>query len=490
MRTPRVLFVKYHEAADQQPMSRRAAEKMGLFPSLSLGGLAALLRREGYPVGILDLHAENLLVDQAEDRVRSFDPQVVGITCKTLGWPAVIQVAQMVRRAAPKAIVVVGGPHMSIYPEETLTWDCFDLAVVGDGEETLLAICDRVAHGGEPWDVPGTLARKPDGEVVRNPPRPWVRDLDAYPFTAFDLMPMERYHGLTVLEPLATMVTSRGCPWHCGYCSQVYSEKLRFRSPEHVVEEMAWLERRFGVREIIMFDETFTIGKARMMAFSDEVLRRGLKVKFNIRARVDTVDAEVLRALKRAGLRSIHMGVEAGTDRLLKIMNKQITRAQAEQAFREARETGIETRGYFMIGYPDATAHDIEETIRFACGLGLDWASFSVATILPATDLYRIARERGYVQGDPWREYTLDGGGPIPQLETETFTAEALRRYRTRAYVSFYLRPELVLRKIARSEDWREIREMLGGAVVLSEIVKSTALRRVPQAHVGKIATV
>ncbi len=489
-RRTRVLFVKYHEAADQQPMSQKAAEKMGIFPSLALGALAALLRREHYPVGVLDLHAENLLVADAEGRVRDFDPQVVGLTCKTLGWPAVIQVARMVRRAAPKALVVVGGPHMSIYPEETLTWHCFDIAVAGDGEETLLEICDRIEHGGEPWDVPGTVARRPDGEVVHNPPRPWIRDLDRYPFTAFDLMPMDRYHCLTVLEPMATMVTSRGCPWHCGYCSQVYSERMRFRSPEHVVEEMAWLERRFGVREIVMFDETFTIGKARMMRFSEEVLRRGLRVVFNIRARVDTVDAEMLRALKRAGLRSIHMGVEAGTDRLLKIMNKQITRDQVEQAFRQAREAGIETRGYFMIGYPDATPHDIEETIRFACSLGLDWASFSVATILPATDLYRIARERGYVQGDPWRDYTLRGGGPIPQLETETFTAEQLRRYRTRAYVSFYLRPELLLRKVARSEDWGEIREMLSGAVVLSEIVKATALRRVPRAGVEHIATV
>ncbi len=486
----RVLFVKYHEAADQQPMSRKAAEKMGIFPSLSLGGLAAWLRQNGFLVGMVDLHAENILPEQAAERIRSFDPHVVGLTAKTLGWPAVIGIAQLVRSVVPRALIVAGGPHMTIYPRESLSWDCLDIAVVGDGEETLLEICQRLEEGEEPWDVAGCAVRRPDGEVLLNPARPPVSDLDRYPFTAFDLMPMERYHCLTVLNPMATMVTSRGCPWHCGYCSQVYSEKLRFRCPEAVVEEMQWLERRWGIREVVMFDETFTIGKKRMRRFAEEVLRRDLKVRFNIRARVDTVDREVLQLLKRAGLRSIHMGVEAGTDRLLKIMNKQITRAQTERAFRIARETGIETRGYFMIGYPDATRHDIEQTIRFATELGLDWASFSVATILPATDLYRIARERGYVQGDPWRAYTLNGGGAIPQLETETFSAADLSRYRTQAYARFYLRPDLIRRKLSKTESREELMEMAGGAVVLKEILKTQLLRRKPRVEAGKLATV
>jgi radical SAM superfamily enzyme YgiQ (UPF0313 family) len=286
------------------------------------------------------------------------------------------------------------------------------------------------------------------------------------------------------------MVTTRGCPWHCGYCSQVYSEKLRFRGIEHVVDEMEYLERVHGVKEIVFFDETFTIGKRRMRKFAEEVGRRNLKVKFNIRARVDTVDREVVRALKKAGLRSIHMGVEAGTDRVLKIMNKQITREQTERAFRICREEGVDTRGYFMIGYYDTTPDDVEDTIKFAAGLGLDWASFSVATALPATDLYRIAQERGYVDGDFWRQYTIDGGGVIPQLETETFTSEELRAYRTKAYMKFYMRPDLIRRKLSKSEGRAELLEMVGGAQVLTEIVKSTVLKRIPSVGIGKWATV
>ena len=209
-----------------------------------------------------------------------------------------------------------------------------------------------------------------------------------------------------------------------------------------------------------------------------------------IRDRVDTVDREVVKVLKKAGLRSIHMGVEAGTDRVLKIMNKQITREQTERAFRICREEGVDTRGYFMIGYYDATPQDIEDTIKFASGLGLDWASFSVATALPATDLYRIAQERGYVDGDFWKQYTIDGGGFIPQLETETFTAEQLRAYRTKAYMNFYLRPDLIRRKLSKSEGREELMEMLGGATVLSEIVKAQLLKRIPQVGLGKWGTV
>ncbi len=490
----RVLFLKYHEDADQQPLSRKAAERLGIFPSLALGGLAAVVRNHGFPVRIIDLHAENIFPEESASRVREYSPQVIALTAKTLGWPAVVELALLARSVVPEAIIVVGGPQLSVFPRESMSWQCFDIAVLGDGEETFLDICQRVEDSGPHWtalqDIPGTLVRTSDGELLMNPARPAVDDLDRLPFTAFDLMPMHRYHCLTVLNPMATMVTSRGCPWHCGYCSQVYSERLRFRSPEAVVQEMEWLERRFGVREIVMFDETFTIGKERIRQICEEKLRRNLQVRFNIRARVDTVDRESLNLLKQAGLRSIHMGVEAGTDRLLKIMNKQITKEQAERAFKIARECGIETRGYFMIGYFDATAHDIEETIDFAKNLGLDWASFSVATALPATDLYKVCRQRGYIDGDPWKEYTLDGGGAIPQLETETFTAQQLRAFRARAYREFYLRADLIRRKLSLSQSRADLFEMLGGLGVLAEIFKANVLKKVPRVDLGTHGTV
>ncbi len=485
----KILFIKYHEAADQQPLSKKAAEKLGIFPSLALAQLAAWVRQHGYQVGLIDLHAENLLPKDAGSRVRDFAPDIVALTAKTLGWPAVIEIAQMVKAEYPRAVVVVGGPQLSIYPKESLTWECFDMAVVGDGEETMLDICDHVESGSSLLDIPGTVVRKGD-ETVINASRPVPKDIDRYPMPAWDLLPMGSYNCLTLLKPFATMVTTRGCPWHCGYCSQVYSEKLRFRDPMLVVDEMEYLEKTYGVREIVMFDETFTIGKKRMRKLSEEILRRNLKVKFNIRARVDTVDRETLTLLKRAGLKSIHMGVEAGTDRVLKIMNKQITREQTERAFRIAREVGIETRGYFMVGYYDATPDDVEEMIRFSANIGLDWASYSVATALPATDLYRIAQERGYVDGDFWRRYTINGGGPIPQLETETFTAERLRQYRTKAYMNFYLRPDLIRRKLSKSEGREELMEMLGGVTVLTEILKSTLTKAIPSVGLGKWGTV
>jgi len=486
----RVLFIKYHEAADQQPLSQKAAEKLGIFPSLPLLGLAAYVRQNGFPVKFIDLHAMNLETKEAASLVREYDPQVVALTAKTLGWPAVIEIAQMVRATCPKALIVVGGPHLTLYAKESLTWDCFDVAVVGDGEEPFLDICEAVESGSDFSGISGTVVRQASGELIENEARKLPKNIDKYPMSAWDLVDINNYHCLTLLKPFATMVTTRGCPWHCGYCSQVYSDKLRFRSPELVVDEMEYLSRKLGVKEIVMFDETFTIGKKRMRKFAEEIRRRDVKVKFNIRARVDTVDREVLTLLKEAGLRSIHMGVEAGTDRLLKIMNKQITRAQTEKAFRIAREVGIETRGYFMIGYYDAAPEDIEETIRFAASIGLDWASFSVATALPGTDLYDVAKERGYVEGDFWRQYTIDGGGLIPQLETETFSAERLRAYRTKAYMKFYLRPDLIRRKLSKSEGREELLEMLGGATVLTEIVKSSVMRRVPQVGLGKIATV
>ena len=171
MKKTRILFIKYHEAADQQPLSQKAAEKLGIFPSLALAQLAAWVRMHGYIVDIIDLHAENLLPKDAANRVADWKPDIVALTAKTLGWPAVIEIAQMVRQAVPKAVVVCGGPQMAIYPRESLTWDCFDLAVVGDGEDTFLDICDHVEQGSALNDIPGTLFRHPSGEIDQNPAR-------------------------------------------------------------------------------------------------------------------------------------------------------------------------------------------------------------------------------------------------------------------------------------------------------------------------------
>ena len=154
---------------DQQPLSKKAAEKLGIFPSLALSSLAAWVRQNGFDVDLIDLHVENIYPQDAAGRVQDYDPHIVALTAKTLGWPAVIEIAQMVRQAAPKAIVVVGGPQLSIYPEESLSWDCFDIAVVGDGEETLLEICERIQSGSDWTDILGTCARLPDGSVRRNP---------------------------------------------------------------------------------------------------------------------------------------------------------------------------------------------------------------------------------------------------------------------------------------------------------------------------------
>jgi anaerobic magnesium-protoporphyrin IX monomethyl ester cyclase len=144
----RVLFIKYHEAADQQPLSRRAAEKLGIFPSLPLASLASWIRQHGFDVRILDLHVKNITPQDAAREVAEYDPQVVAITVKTLGWPACIEIAEMVRATVPRAVIVIGGPHLGIYPRESLSWPCFDVAVVGDGEETFLELCERVRDGG------------------------------------------------------------------------------------------------------------------------------------------------------------------------------------------------------------------------------------------------------------------------------------------------------------------------------------------------------
>ena len=204
----RVLFMKYHEAADQQPLSQKAAEKLGIFPSLPLLGLAAYVRQDGFPVHFIDMHSMNLETHEAEAMVREIDPHVVALTAKTLGWPAVIEIAQMVRANCPKALIVVGGPHLTLYAKESLTWDCFDVAVIGDGEEPFLEICQAVEAGWGVEGIPGTLVRNAAGELIESEARKLPKDIDKYPMSAWDLVDINGYHCLTLLKPFATMVTT------------------------------------------------------------------------------------------------------------------------------------------------------------------------------------------------------------------------------------------------------------------------------------------
>lgn len=358
-------------------------------PPLGLALVAAVLEKAGHQVSIVEANALRL---QPEDIVRGVaGADVVGLTAVTPTINAAIAIARHLKKASPAMPIILGGAHATLLPEETLAAASeVDVIIRGEAEDTILDLL-KVLELGQPLSSVSGITYRKDGEVVSNPARSKDTDLDSLPFLAYHLLPWKKYrphppHGR--YPPFAAIITSRGCPYRCSYCSKpIFGNKFRGQSALRVVEEVAYHQKRFGIRELVFYDDVFTLDKKRAHAIADELIKRRLKVHWSCETRVNLVDGELLRHLKQAGCYSISYGIESGSQKILDTLDKGINPGQVEEAVRLSREAGLETVGYFMIGSPGETAETIQQTIQFAKKLKLDFAQFAVTTPFPRTKL-------------------------------------------------------------------------------------------------------
>jgi radical SAM superfamily enzyme YgiQ (UPF0313 family) len=464
MTKPFTLLVKYHQNANIRPIPEEAEETLQVYPSLGIGYIASYLRSKGYPVDILDAHALKMSPEQYKQKLASTGAAIIGITSTTVGWPGAVEAAKLAREALPNALIIAGGPHLSVYPEESLTFPFIDMAVIGDGEETMLEIVRKLENGENINDIPGT-AVKVDGRFKLNPNRSLITDLSSLPHPAVDTLPLDRYRCLTLEYPFFTMVSSRGCPYKCGFCSQVYcGDRVRFRSPEDVVSEIETYINQYGAKEIVMFDETFTLNERRVLNICNLIKEKKLKFRWNIRTRVDTITEPMMAALKETGCYGLHMGVESGDPHILEVMQKGITLDQVRWAFKTARKYNFITRGYFMIGYLDETPATYKATVDIAKELDLDWASFSITT-----PLFDESVRRGYIDPDFWKKYTLlqVSKKDFPHVPSEHWDEHKLSDMMRDAYFKFYLRPGYALRRLTTIRSWKQFTDLFRGLKII-----------------------
>ena len=455
---PRLTLVRVNERRGVHPFLTEA-NVSGIYPPLGVAYLAGAARRAGYPVSIIEAHAQDLSHQEVAEAVHNIGPAVVGITSTTFNWPVVADLARHVRRRCPGVQLWVGGPQLSLYPDQCMAGGDIDAAVLGEGDEAVVEMLERVARGEDVAGLPGTLARSKDGsgELVRGPARAPIAELDSLALPAIDLLPLHRYRSLTLPTPYVTMTTTRGCPYRCRYCSQVYvGGTYREHGVERVLAEMNRAVNDFGAQEIVFFDETFSLSRKRTLALCEAILDRGPRVRWNVRTRADLLPDELLAAMADAGCCSIHVGIEAGSERVRRLMNKKLDLARAQRALGEARRLGIETRGYFMLGYPGETQGEMEQTMRLARDLPLDWASFSITQPMPRTGIYDDMLEDGH--HDYWQDYTLlRVSHPPGYFESEGLDARALEALLHKAYRGFYLRPKTLAGKLRNPRLWKEL---------------------------------
>lgn len=441
-------------------MSDLFEKESGLYPPLGLLYLAAGLLQDGrHQVKVVDGPALEASHESIEREIRELRPQMVGIQSLTFHLLDTLAVAERVKRVDPAIHVCLGGPHVFLYPRETLGFPFIDSLILGEGETTFPELLNALEKGKPLEEVQG-IAFRSGGEVILTDGRPLIESLDTLPFPARRLIPYQRYYSVLGKEGLmTTMITSRGCPFSCIYCGRFHiGKRFRARSARNVVDEMeACLE--MGIGEFQVFDDIFTLDKKRALAVCQEIVQRDLNLSWAIRSRVDTVDRELLQGLARAGCRRISYGVEAGSDEILKNLKKGITTRQAEESVRMTQEMGIAVLADFMLGSPGEKREHILRTIDFALKLRPDFAQFTVTTPYPATELYLDGLRRGVIEQDYWREFAQQPREDfVTPFWNEHLSREELLELFRLAYRRFYLRPSYVWGRFRRLGSWKEFK--------------------------------
>lgn len=410
-------------------------------PPLGLAYMAAVLEENNIEVNIIDASAMDMTWEELETEIANSDPQVIAITALTPTISQALQSASIAKKTCPEATVVMGGYHPTFNYRDVLENDFVDVVIRGEGEITLLEMVKALINDTPLSEVEGIAF----GDVV-TPDRPLIHDLDSLPFPALHLLPMEYYKLLNMKTNMATMITSRGCPMQCSFCSSasMHGAKMRMRSTQNIVDEMEFLIKEYQVETLAFMDDTFTLNRKKVKEVCDEIIKRGLKVMWGCTARVDTLSEDLIATMKEAGCIAIFMGVESADQQTLDAVNKQTSIDKIRKAFEMSQKQKMRTIASVVLGMPGDTRESIKNTVKFVKELKPSYAIFSLATPYPGTRFYQQAFEKNLIKVRDWSKYTLIS----PIIETMGCSLEELRKLQAGAFVQFYLRPGYILRQV------------------------------------------
>ena len=411
---------------------------------LGLLYLAAMARCKGFEAAIVDA-SDKLDFESAVQVILQYKPRYVAITATTVSIYNAARLARMVKEKGGNITTIIGGPHLTAVPEETMRrFSEFDIGVLGEGEEALVDLLDAMENRRRFHNVAGIVFRD-EGKITRTRNRELITDLDELPFPAWDILPdfPKGYHPAASKFqrlPAAYILSARGCPYKCIFCDRsVFGNRCRFFSAGYVVEMIRFLYNRFGVREISFEDDTLFLSIPRLVAICEQLLKEKLSISWTCNGRVDSVAPDILKIMKRAGCWQIGYGIESGVQEVLDFAKKNVTLQQIENAVELTSKSGILSKGFFILGFPNDTPKTIRHTIDFAKRIKLDDITVAFMTPFPGSKLYADARRYGTFDED-WRKMNILDIVFIP----DGLTKEELRRSSKRAIREFYLRPRII----------------------------------------------
>lgn len=454
----------------------------GLSAPLNLAYLASYLRthRPDSDVSILDAEAYELSHDDTIEKIENIKPGLLGITTTTPSFDIIKELIHLIHQKMPYLPIVLGGPHATGSPEECALTKGVNSVVLGEGEVTFLEIFDAIKDKKNLDNVPG-ICLKVDGSVKFTANRPLIKNLDSLPLPARDLLPTHLYFSPPTKslseDCVANIISSRGCPFHCTYClsDMMWKNKYRHRSPENVVNEIEGLINAYDIKEFNFNDDLFTANKKRLKHFCELLIKKDLNIKWVCMSRADYIEDETLVLMKRAGCGKIAMGLESGSEKVLKVMKKRIDLSRSVKAVQEIKNAGIKVGVSFVIGHVGETEETIQKTIKLAKTCNPDTIAFFQASPYPGTEFYRMVKEAGYLRpGLKWVDFAIVSN-KFSTIDLPGLPAEKIHEWVKKAYRSFYLSPRYIFSQLRNIRSMHDVKNLIQGMIIFFKLALGTS---------------
>ncbi|MFA4834196.1 MAG: radical SAM protein [Patescibacteria group bacterium] len=431
-----------------------------LWMPLSLAYIAAVLRKEGNEIKLIDCIAERMKAEKLIKIAKDFLPNLIVINTAFPSIKGDMEVAAEFKKALPSANIAIFGLYPTLFEDKFLEeFSAPDFAVIGEPEWVIKNLVKKLEAGKELEEVDGLVWREGERIIVNQSQKIEENNLDELPFPARDLLNNEAYRLPTDGKKFTLLSVGRGCPFTCSYCAAntYYGKEFRKRAVKSVVDEIEECLKKYGIKSFLFWGESFTLDSAYGEAICDEIVNRGLKIKWSTTSRVDTLNENLLKKMKQAGCILLGLGIESANQEVLDRARKGTNLEKIKKAIKMVKEAGISSMGHFVFGLPGDTKESAEETVKFARKSGVNYAQFYCAIPYPRTELGRIAEENNWVETKDYSQFDLTKS----VMRNETLTSRQIKKFRDKAYLKFYFRPKMLKQTMGEVSSLRSFLEIL-----------------------------
>ena len=433
---------------------QRADSYQYLMVPISLPSIAAVLLKNGFAVRIIDCIADDISLEELENILARENPFLAIVNVATMTFDTDKKTAELCRKLKIPCAAV--GMHVTTIPDDAMKSSDFDFPIRGEPELISLNLAKALYNKKDLKEVKG-ISFKKNEKIMHNPDEKLIENLDDLPFPARDLLNNEKYIEPLTQEPYTLVITGRGCPFNCIFCTanRYYGKRQRIRSPKNIVDEIEEVVKRYGITHIGMWNDTFTFNKKQIIGLAKEILMRKIKIEWFCNSRVDTIDEEMISYMAKSGCTAITFGVESLDENILKNIKKGINIRQVENAVKLCRKYKIRSQLHIIFGLPGETKETLKKTIKETIRINPDYAQFYCAVPFPGTEFREYVLKKGYLKDVKWERYEINNA----LVSYPNLPSKEIQDARKRAYRKFYLRPTYIIKKMREFplRDWKKI---------------------------------